>query len=271
MHVLKNSSNFVIKAVFYVRGVHGMPGQSQVVVVAGPSGSGKTTLVEKMAEALGPEKCLVISLDRYYKGLEGRPVSERHTINFDHPDALDLLLFLQHIRLLRLGQDVDLPRYSFDASSRLKETDKVGPKSVILIEGILALHLDEILRLADITFFVNTDRDICFQRRLERDMAERGRKEDDIRQQYETQVSPMQQAYVDPSMRNAHLLVTMDEYSKDGRLTLNLDPVFEALERARIGNPIKLGLKLHLNTKASDALLGCDGQSHDVVSTKAFV
>jgi uridine kinase len=227
-----------------------MPGPSQVVAVVGFSGSGKTTLVDKIAKHHGPEKCLVISIDRYYKGLQGRPLAARREINFDDPGELDLDRLVADIRQLRLGNSVRLPRYSFETSSRLEETDLVEPQALILIEGILGLHAEDLRKLIDVALFVDTPEEVCLRRRVNRDQEERGREEADIMWQYENQVKPMQDRYVTPSKEHAHLVVDMEECPKEAGLQLDMKPVLDYLEMAGIGGELAYGQALRLHAKA---------------------
>jgi uridine kinase len=178
-----------------------------VIGIAGGSGSGKTTLANLVLERVGAEKIAYLPHDAYYKDLGDLPPNQRAMINFDHPDSLDTDLLTQHIQLLKKNLAVELPIYDFKTHTRTKATQRVEPKPVILVEGIL-IFSDPVLRnLCDAKIFVDTDPDIRFIRRLNRDIAERGRTTEMVVHQYLSTVRPMHLEFVEPSKRYADVII----------------------------------------------------------------
>ena len=178
-----------------------------IIGVAGGSGSGKTTVVRRIMEALGDTDVTVLEHDRYYRDHPELRLEERAALNYDHPNALDTDLLVEHVRRLREGQAVELPVYDFALHARKAETTPMRPGSAIIIEGIL-IFTDKALRsLMDVKVFVDTDADTRFIRRLERDIAERGRTAPSVIDQYLSTVKPMHLEFVEPSKRYADLIV----------------------------------------------------------------
>ncbi|MGQ9677421.1 MAG: uridine kinase [Chloroflexota bacterium] len=178
-----------------------------IVGVAGGTGSGKSTLVRRIMESLAGRSISVIRQDNYYKDRTGVPLAERATINYDHPDALDNELLVDHLHALQQGQAVEVPVYDFTIHNRKKETVSVQPTDVIIVEGILVLECPALRALLDLKLFVDTDADIRFIRRLTRDMAERGRTMESVIEQYVTTVRPMHLEFVEPSKRYADVII----------------------------------------------------------------
>jgi uridine kinase len=178
-----------------------------VIGVAGGTGSGKTTVAREILRRAGTDLISLIQHDAYYKDLSGLPASQRDMRNFDHPDALDNDLLIAHLQKLKDGQPVDLPVYDFTTHVRTAETCRVESHRVVLLEGIL-IFADEALReLMDVKIYVDTDADIRFIRRLQRDIAERGRTMDSVIHQYLATVRPMHQEFVEPSKRYADVII----------------------------------------------------------------
>jgi uridine kinase len=178
-----------------------------VIGIAGGSGSGKTTLANLILERVGRERIAYLPHDAYYKDLSELPPNQRMTINFDHPDSLDTELLTQHVLQLKANQPVDLPIYDFKNHTRTAETQRIDPKPVIMVEGIL-IFADKTLReLLDVKIFVDTDSDIRFIRRLQRDIAERGRTTEMVVRQYMATVRPMHMDFVEPSKRYADVII----------------------------------------------------------------
>ena len=172
-----------------------------VIGVAGGTGSGKTTVAREILRRAGTDQISLIQHDAYYKDLSELSLAQRAMQNFDHPDALDNSLLIVHLRELKAGQAVEIPVYDFTTHTRTAETQCLEPRRVILVEGIL-LFADAALRpLMDVKIYVDTDADIRFIRRLERDIAERGRTRASVIQQYLATVRPMHQELVEPSKR----------------------------------------------------------------------
>lgn len=178
-----------------------------VIGIAGGSGSGKTTLAHLVRERVGAERIAFLQHDSYYKDLSDLPLNQRREINFDHPDSLDSALMNQHIQQLKQGQPVEVPVYDFKTHTRTQETSHVEPKPVIMVEGILIFADAELRKLLDVKIFVDTDSDIRFIRRLERDIAERGRTTEMVVRQYLATVRPMHLDFVEPSKRYADVIV----------------------------------------------------------------
>jgi uridine kinase len=178
-----------------------------VIGVAGGSGSGKTTVVSKIAESLGSDQAVVLEHDRYYRDHNELRLEERAALNYDHPDALETDLMVRHVRELTAGLPVELPSYDFSRHARRQATKRVQPRRAIIVEGIL-IFTDAALRdLMDIKVFVDTDDDTRFIRRLQRDVAERGRTMQSVIDQYLSTVKPMHLEFVEPSKRYADIII----------------------------------------------------------------
>jgi uridine kinase len=145
-----------------------------VIGIAGGSGSGKTTVAQTILQRVGPDRISFLQHDAYYKDLSGLPPVQRAEVNFDHPNSLETELLTRHILQLRSGQTVEVPIYDFSTHSRTERTYTVQPRSVILVEGILIFTEAALRKLFNIKIFVDTDSDLRFIRRLERDISEHG-------------------------------------------------------------------------------------------------
>jgi len=177
-----------------------------LIGIAGGSGSGKTTVALKIKEKVG-EDILILDMDSYYKDHSHIPFEERVKINYDHPDAFDFPLLINHLKRLIQGKSIEKPVYSFVKYVRLKETQKIEPKKIIIIEGILSLFDEELRNLMDIKIYVDTDPDVRFIRRLLRDIKERGRSLDSVVTQYLEIVRPMHIQFVEPTKRFADVII----------------------------------------------------------------
>lgn len=178
-----------------------------LIGIAGASGSGKTLVASTIYETLSSKEVMIIQEDSYYKDLAHLPVEERARINFDHPDAFDHDLLVEHLNKLLNGEVIEHPVYDYQIHSRKKETRRVGPHQIIIFEGILILAIPEIRELMDIKVYIDTDPDICLIRRLRRDIEERGRSVSSVLNQYEKTVRPMYLRFVEPSKRYADIIV----------------------------------------------------------------
>ncbi len=178
-----------------------------VIGIAGGSGSGKTTVAQELLNRVGADRIAFLQHDSYYKDLSGLPPTQRAELNFDHPNSLETDLLIEHIIGLRAGQPVAVPIYDFATHSRTNKTFPVAPRPVILVEGILIFVEPELRRLFDIKIFVDTDSDIRFIRRLQRDISERGRTTDSVIKQYQATVRPMHLEFVEPSKRYADVII----------------------------------------------------------------
>lgn len=182
---------------------------SFVIGVAGGSGSGKTTVVRRIVDSLGPEHVTLLDHDRYYRDRNDLRLEERAALNYDHPDALETDLLVRHVRALKEGRAVDVPQYDFTRHARLSQTEKFEPRRALIVEGIL-IFTDAALRdLLDIKVFVDTDSDTRFIRRLQRDVAQRGRTVDSVIEQYQNTVKPMHLEFVEPSKRYADVIIPL--------------------------------------------------------------
>jgi uridine kinase len=180
---------------------------SFVIGVAGGSGSGKTTVVRRIVDSLGAEQVSLLEHDKYYRDYPGLRLEERAALNYDHPDSLETDLLVQHVTALREGRPVDVPSYDFARYARRADTTRVPPRRAIIVEGILIFTDQELRRLMDVKVFVDTDDDTRFIRRLQRDIAERGRTVDSVIDQYLNTVKPMHLEFVEPSKRYADIVV----------------------------------------------------------------
>jgi uridine kinase len=177
-----------------------------LVGIAGGTGSGKTTVARRILEAFGDD-AICLDMDSYYKDLSHLDREERRKINFDHPDAFDTELFVEHLRALRQSSTIDKPIYSFTDSVRKDRTRTVVPSPVIIVEGILVLNVEAVREQLDTKIYVETDDDIRFIRRLERDLIERNRTLDSVISQYMNTVRPMHLTFVEPSKRYADVII----------------------------------------------------------------
>lgn len=178
-----------------------------VIGIAGGSGSGKTTVLRRVVEAFGPERMAVLDHDAYYRDLGHLPLEARVQFNFDHPDALETGLMCRHLEALLRGEPVEKPVYSFSAHTRLPETERLDPRPVIIVEGMLVLAEPELVRQMDIKIFVDTADDVRLLRRIRRDTQERARPIESVLDQYERTVRPMHLEFVEPSKRKADLII----------------------------------------------------------------
>lgn len=180
--------------------------QAVLIGIAGGTGSGKTTLAKRLKSTFGDDVVLLCQ-DFYYRSFDNISYEERKQLNFDHPDAFDSKLLIEQLKLLKSFEPVERPTYSFVEYNRLNQTVREEPKRVILLEGILIFENPQLADLMDIKVFVDTDADIRFARRLMRDIHERGRNLDSVVDQYLNTVKPMHEAFIEPSKRNADIII----------------------------------------------------------------
>ncbi len=196
-----------------------------IVGVAGGTGSGKTTVSHAILERVGRDRIAYVQHDSYYRDLSHLPLEERARVNFDHPDALENELLIRHLQRLIAGRPAEIPIYDFTTHTRRKETRTVLPHRVILLEGIL-IFADKTLReMMDVKIYVDTDADLRFIRRLERDIAERGRTMESVIRQYLETVRPMHLEFVEPSKRYADIIIP-----EGGFNTIAIDMVVARIE-----------------------------------------
>jgi uridine kinase len=196
-----------------------------VIGIAGGTGSGKTTVANVILERVGADKIALLPHDAYYKDLQDLPRAQRDLVNFDHPDSLETDLLVAHIRGLREWKPVDIPIYDFTTHTRTSRTLRVEPQPVILVEGILIFHEAKLCALFDVKIYVDTDPDIRFIRRLQRDILERGRTVESVIRQYQTTVRPMHLEFVEPSKRHADVIIP-----EGGLNTVAMDMVVARME-----------------------------------------
>jgi uridine kinase len=178
-----------------------------IIGLAGGSGSGKSTILRRLLDELGPERVSVLPHDAYYRDLSDLPLQERERVNYDHPASLETPLLVHHMECLLEGRAVEKPIYDFTRHTRSSQTERIQPTPIIIVEGILVLAETTLTERMDIRLFVDTDDDIRLMRRIRRDMEERGRSLESILEQYETTVRPMHVEFVEPSKRNADVII----------------------------------------------------------------
>jgi len=178
-----------------------------IIGICGGTGSGKTTIAKRIVESVGEENVNLIEQDSYYRNLADMPLDERRQANFDHPDAVDSDLLINHIKRLMDGYPVKIPKYDFTTHTRLPESLDLEPRTVTLLEGILLFSEPRLLEFLDLKVFVDTPDDIRLVRRIRRDMDERGRTLSQTLDQYEKTIRPMHYEFVEPSKRQADIII----------------------------------------------------------------
>ena len=180
---------------------------SLIIGICGGTGSGKTTVANRILESVSASEVVFLQQDSYYRNITDLPLDYRNIANFDHPDALDNDLLVNHVRRLKAGEGVELPVYDFRTHTRMNETRHVEAKPIVIVEGILIFADPRLLEQMDIKVFVDTPDDIRFIRRLRRDLAERGRTVESVIEQYVATVRPMHMQFVEPSKRHADVII----------------------------------------------------------------
>jgi uridine kinase len=178
-----------------------------IIGICGGTGSGKTTVANRILESVSRDEVIFLQQDSYYRNLDEMPLDYREQRNFDHPDAIDNNLLVEHLRALKKGEAVELPLYDFKTHTRKTETLHMEPRPIIIIEGILIFAEKRLLDEMDIKVYVDTPDDIRFIRRLRRDIAERGRTVESVIEQYVATVRPMHMQFVEPSKRCADVII----------------------------------------------------------------
>jgi uridine kinase len=197
-----------------------MAGQRPLILgVAGGSGSGKTTVVSQIIRGLDPVPVSVLHHDSYYRDRPELTPEERARINYDHPDSLETELLAEHLREILAGRTVEEPVYDFTTHSRTGETRRIEPTPIVILDGILILAEPELRDLMDIKVYVETDSDLRFIRRLLRDTKERGRSVESVIRQYQETVRPMHLQFVEPSRRNADIIVP---FGRENRVAISM-------------------------------------------------
>src|ERR671915_1711984 len=208
---------------------------SMIIGISGGTGSGKTTVANRILDSVSAREVVFIQQDSYYRNLTDLPLDYRGLANFDHPDALDNDLLVNHIRRLRSGEAIELPLYDFKTHMRLNETRTVQPKPIVIVEGILIYADPRLLEQMDIKVFVDTPDDIRFIRRLRRDIDERGRTLESVIEQYVGTVRPMHMQFVEPSKRYADVIIP-----EGGHNLVSVDLISGKI-RERLARDVKVG------------------------------
>lgn len=177
-----------------------------VIGIAGGSGSGKTTLTNQIASQF-IEQVTIIKHDNYYKAHDDMTYEERCRLNYDHPNAFDTDLMIEHLKELKNGNKIECPVYDFTVHNRSKDTLTISPNKVIIVEGILIFENKELCDLMDVRIYVDTDADVRIIRRIKRDVIERARSLESVMNQYLDTVKPMHEQFVEPSKKNANIIV----------------------------------------------------------------
>ena len=187
-----------------------------IIGICGGTGSGKTTVARRILENVPQEHVVYFPQDSYYRNLGDMPLSLRKNVNFDHPDALDNDLFANHLRALKAGEAIEMPIYDYTVHARKVETKHVTPKQIVIVEGILIFNDARLRESMDVKIFVETADDLRFIRRLQRDVAERGRTVESVIAQYLDTVRPMHLQFVEPSKRFADVIIPEGGYNEVG-------------------------------------------------------
>ena len=205
--------------------------KSIIIGIAGGTGSGKTTLTERLRDHFGADEVSVLNHDSYYKRHDELPYEERCKLNYDHPDAFDNALLIYHLQELKAGRAIDCPVYDYSNHNRSNEVQHIEPAPVLIVEGILPLAEPELCSLFDYKIYVDTDADERILRRILRDVKERGRSLDSVIAQYRATVKPMHEQFVEPSKKNANLIVP-----EGGKNLIALEMIINRIQRHIDGN-----------------------------------
>ena len=197
-----------------------------LIGVAGGSGSGKTTVANNLVNAFKAEDATLLEQDAYYRELTNMTLEEKAKVNFDHPDSIEFELLKKHIVDLKNGKSIERPIYDFTTHSRKEGSVKINPSKIIVVEGILIFAVPEIRELFDVKIFVDTDADEMILRRIERDMNERGRSFESVKNQYLTTVKPMYLEFCEPSKRYADVIIP-----RGGKNKIAIDMLVSNLKR----------------------------------------
>ncbi len=197
-----------------------------IIGVAGGTASGKTTVSDAILDRVGRQHIIYLQHDSYYRDLSFLPLKERTELNFDHPDALETELLVSHLRQLQAGEPVEVPIYDFATYRRSEETRRMEPRRVILLEGLLIFVDQDLREMMDVKLYVDTDADLRFIRRLQRDIQDRGRTMESVIHQYLTTVRPMHLEFVEPSKRYADIIIPSGGFN-----TTAIDVIVARVER----------------------------------------
>jgi uridine kinase len=184
-----------------------------IIGIAGGTGSGKTTVVNQIMHELPADEVAVISQDSYYRQNDQLSYEDRTKINFDHPKSIDFELLVAHLEILRKGDVIEQPIYSFVTHNRTKDTIKTHPRKVIIVEGILVFTNKSLLNLFDIKIYVHADSDERLIRRIRRDILERGRDIEEVLDRYQKTLKPMHEQFIEPTKAYADIIIPNDRYN----------------------------------------------------------
>jgi uridine kinase len=204
-----------------------------LIGIGGGSGSGKTLIAQELVSRFAKHEILLVEEDSYYRDLSHIPFEQRQHVNFDHPSAFDHDLLLEHLQTLMAGQSVQRPEYDYSQHARSGRLVEISPRPAILLDGILIFQDERIRKLMDIRIFVDADPDIRLARRIRRDISERGRTVESVLEQYEKQVRPMHDLYVEPFKPHADMIIPHND------LNAAAVDVLTATVRARLTNARK--------------------------------
>ena len=184
-----------------------------IIGIAGGTGCGKTTVVDQIIDQLPDEEVGVISQDSYYNDLSHLDYDMRAAINFDHPKAIDFDLLIEHLKILKKGEPIDQPIYSFNEHNRTKKTIRTYPTKVMIVEGILIMTHPDVRNMFDIKIYVHADSDERLIRRLKRDINERGRDLDEVLNRYQNTLKPMHDQFIEPTKEHADIIIPNNKYN----------------------------------------------------------
>lgn len=196
-----------------------------IIGIYGGTGSGKTTIVNMIASHFSSNDIEIISQDSYYKDNSDISYEDRCKLNFDHPDAIDFNLLYKHLKKLRKGETVEQPIYDFKIHNRLKKTIQIKPKKILILEGILIMCHAEIRSIFDLKIFINANSKTRMERRIKRDIAERGRSRDEVLKRYIETLKPMHEKFIEPSKIYANYIIENQFNNK-----LNIDELLEKMK-----------------------------------------
>jgi uridine kinase len=191
------------------------PPSCSILAVAGGSGSGKTTFARKLYEAVGEDRACILAQDHYYIDQSHRFDGDGGSVNFDHPDSIDFDLLAQHLKELKIGHMIQVPQYDFVTHTRLQTTTPLSPRPLVIVDGILLLSQPKILDVVCASIFVDTPESLRYERRLKRDIEERGRTPEGVHKQFINQVKPMHDQFVEPSKAHATHVISDTEGFED--------------------------------------------------------
>ncbi len=207
--------------------------KARLILISGGTCSGKTTIARAIGRRVESLKTVIVSHDNYYKDLSQMQMEERAKVNFDHPDSIDQKYLFDDLKEMLRGKAVNVPEYDFSTHSRGEGKLCVADADLVILEGIFALYYLELLELSDLKIYVDTDADTRLARRLARDILERGRNVESVLEQYEQTVKPSHAAFIEPSKKNADLIIPGDKDFDKVLYMLNAYLLYELVSSAR--------------------------------------